>query len=230
MDFLRRLLRIFVSHKIVSLTLLLVALGGTFYARRVADQTRGSLSEPLARGSIVDSVYGIGTVMALRSYQIRSGVTSTIFDLYVNEGANVAKGAKLVNVDGHVYVAPFAGTVTDVPYKSGENVFASQSVLTIVDLRDRYVIVSLEQQAALRVRAGQAAKLSFDTRREHAYEGRVESVYSNDAGFLARISVRGLPDDVLPGMTADVAIAIRESAPTHCSRRSPPSKKAGPSG
>jgi hypothetical protein len=80
----------------------------------------------------------------------------------------------------------------------------------VTDLADRYLVVSLEQQGALRVRAGQKAKLSFDSLRDQSYEGAVQSVYSYNGNFLARIDVSALPSEVLPDMTADVAIVIRE--------------------
>jgi multidrug efflux pump subunit AcrA (membrane-fusion protein) len=46
--------------------------------------------------------------------------------------------------------------------------------------------------------------------REVSYEGTVQSVYSNENNFLVRIGVTNLPTQLLPGMTADVAISIGE--------------------
>jgi multidrug resistance efflux pump len=168
------------------------------------------LSEPLRQGAIIESVYGIGTVLANRSFQIKPGVISTIDTFYVKEGDTVKKDAPLAKIDKVIYRAPFAGTVTYLPFKEGENVFAQVPVLTLVDLKDRYLVVSLEQQGALRIHAGQAATMSFDTIRQQSYPGVVQSVYSNGSNFLARIDVSTLPAVVLPGMTADVAIQIRK--------------------
>ncbi|MFL6647971.1 MAG: hypothetical protein ACJ8KO_08410, partial [Sulfurifustaceae bacterium] len=39
--------------------------------------------ERIGRGPIIESVYGVGTVMATRSFQIEWGVASTIRALYV---------------------------------------------------------------------------------------------------------------------------------------------------
>jgi macrolide-specific efflux system membrane fusion protein len=208
MNTLRSLLRWISLHRFLSASALLVLAAGTVYVRGVVANSRGVLSEPVERGPIVESVYGIGTVMALHSYQIKSGVTSTIDEIYIKEGAAVRKGERLIKIDDVLYRAPFDGTVTSLPFQAGENIFANTSVLTIVDLRERYVVVSLEQQGALRVKRGLVAHLSFDSQRDKGYAGVVESVYSNETGFLARIEVAGLPDNVLPGMTCDVAIAI----------------------
>ena len=106
----------------------------------------GTLSEPLTPTSIVQSVYGIGTVTATHSFQLKLGVTGSVVDLYVKEGDSVKKGERLVNIDQVVYRAPFAGTVTSLPYKIGENVFAQLPILSLVNLLDRYLVVSLEQQ------------------------------------------------------------------------------------
>jgi multidrug efflux pump subunit AcrA (membrane-fusion protein) len=146
--------------------------------------------------------------MANKSYQLKVGVVSTIEELYVREGDTVKKGAKLAKIDSIIYRAPFQGTVTNLPYKIKENVFSNVPILTIVNLADRYLIISLEQQGALRVKQGQTVKMSFDTIREQNYDGVVQSVYSHEGNFLARIDLSNLPLRILPGMTADVAIAI----------------------
>src|SRR5690606_36202808 len=90
------------------------------------------------------------------------------------------------------------------------SVFPNSEILTITNLNDRYMVVSMEQQGALRVRRGQYARLSFDSIREKTFQGIVESIYSQGNDFLARINLENLPYNILPGMTADVAIAIKE--------------------
>ena len=178
-------------------------------SRAVAE---AGLSEPLKKGLIQESVYGIGTVTANRSYQMKTGVTSTVLKLFVREGDEVKKGARLVELDGiGVLTAPFDGTVTSLSFKVGETVFSQSVVMTVTNLSDRYLVVSLEQQAALRVARGMPVRLSIDSLRDQRFTGTVESVYSNGTDFLARIGASDLPARVLPGMTADVAISIREN-------------------
>jgi multidrug efflux pump subunit AcrA (membrane-fusion protein) len=177
---------------------------------RATRQPGNMLSEPIQKGAIVESVYGIGTVTATRSFQLKLGVTGTIRRLFVKEGDQVRRHQTLVDLDGVPFNAPFDGTITLLPFKVGETVFPQSVVLSIVDLQDRYVLVTLEQQAALRVRRGQKAKLSFDSLREESYDGLVEAIYSSDNNFFVRIGIAGLPSQILPGMTADVAIGISE--------------------
>jgi membrane fusion protein, macrolide-specific efflux system len=172
--------------------------------------TSGSqLSAPIQRGTINQSVYGIGTVTSGQSFLLKTGVTSTLRKLYVKEGEEVRRGQRLVSLDGPVvFTAPFNGTITALPMKEGETVFPQTVILNLVDLLDRYVIVSLEQRAAIRVRRRQTAKLSFENLRDQSYSGTVASVYSNEGNFLVRIDVPNLPPQILPGMTADVAVII----------------------
>ncbi len=166
-------------------------------------------SEPLRKGPVIESVYGIGTVTATRSFQLKFGVTSTVRKIFVREGDPVRKGQWLVETDNELrQSAPFSGTVTFLPVKVGETVFPQSVILSLVDLADRYIVVSLEQRAALRVRQGQKARVSFDSMRGETYDGIVEAVYSNENNFLVRIGISGIPSQILPGMTADVGIAV----------------------
>ena len=188
----------------------LVLLGLVIFTRLVVSRSQGALSDPIKRGTIVDATYGIGTVTATRSYSVRPGVISTITDLYVKEGEFVHKGKRLANIDQVIYSSPFDGVVNYLPFKQGENIFTQLPVVVVTDLSNRYLVVSLEQQGALRVSGGQKAKISFDSLRSQTFDGVVASVYSYNNNFLARIDVSSLPTAILPDMTADVAIVIRE--------------------
>lgn len=200
------------NHRIAS-TLILIMVLAVFITAVIKTNNTDNvlLSSPLKKGSIIESVYGIGTVTAVKTYQIRSGVTSTVIKLLVREGDKVKKGDKLIIMDpSTVFSAPFDGTITFLPVKVGENVFPQAVLMSVVDLSDRYLVVTLEQQGALRVRQGQKAKLSFDSLRSERFDGVVESIYSHDNNFLVRIKTSNLPEQILPGMTVDVAIGISE--------------------
>jgi membrane fusion protein, macrolide-specific efflux system len=198
------------EHKIVTAAVAVFVVVAVILAIRSIQSRNERLTEPLKKGSIIESVYGIGTVSPNRRFDLKVGVTSTIRRLYVQEGDQVKRAQPLVQLDDVIFNAPFAGTITSLPFKVGETVFAATPVLSVVDLRDRYLVVSLEQRGALRVRPGQKARISFDSMRGEAYGGEVESVYSHDNNFLVRIDVSSLPPQILPGMTADVAVAIAE--------------------
>ena len=164
----------------------------------------------LIQGTIIEGVYGIGTVMANKSYELKPGVISMLQDVYVKEGDSVTKNQPLVNLDGIIHRAPFAGVINSFPYKKGDTAFVQNKVLSLVDYSDRYLSVSLEQQGAIRIKKGQTAKINFDSIRNETFEGIVESIYSQDQSFLARINISHLPPFIIPGMTGDVGINIKE--------------------
>ncbi len=192
----------------MSLLALISILAITIFIRVQLANGRGKESGPLALGTVVQSVYGIGNVTANNSFQLTPGVTGTVSFLFVKEGDFVKRGEKLLKLDSVTYRAPFDGTITSLPNKPGENVFNAVSVLTLVDMVSRYIVVSLEQQGALRIQKGQQAILNFDSMRGTIYHGEVTSVYSNPSGYLARIDLAELPKKILPFMTADVAITL----------------------
>jgi multidrug efflux pump subunit AcrA (membrane-fusion protein) len=161
------------------------------------------------RGSIVESVYGIGTVTANHTYVLRIAVAAEIARLYVREGDIVKKGSPLLMVTGiPPFTAPFEGTITALPFAEGEIVFPQIPLLTLIDVRDRYVSVTLEQEAALRVRKGQRVRLSFESLRGIRLNGTLRTIFPRQGQFIINIDVPELPPEVLPGMTADVAIEV----------------------
>ncbi|HET9843907.1 MAG TPA: efflux RND transporter periplasmic adaptor subunit [Gammaproteobacteria bacterium] len=189
---------------------LLAAFGVIAFKKQWDTSQSYTLSKPIKRGNIIESVYGIGTVKANRKFELTSGITTTIKKLYVKEGDYINRGDKLVELQDATFIAPFSGTITWLPFKEGEAIFAQSNILDLVDLNDRYLVVSLEQRGALKVRPQQKAKINFDGMREKTFEGLVQSVYSSGNDFLVRIQVKNLPPQVLPGMTGDVAIGIKE--------------------
>lgn len=162
----------------------------------------------LQRGDMVEAVYGIGTLFSSQTYQLKVAVPATVTQVLVKEGDFIAKGRELIVLDSPV-LAPFSGTVTQVNYQLGETVSPQTPVLTLTDLSQRYMKVSLDQDAAIFVKPGQQVKLSFENVRDHVFKGRVRSVFSHEQQFLVFVDVEGLPPALLPGMTADVAIEIK---------------------
>ncbi|MSR88291.1 MAG: HlyD family efflux transporter periplasmic adaptor subunit [Candidatus Margulisbacteria bacterium] len=159
------------------------------------------------KGSIVQAVYGLGTVTARRSYTLKAGVVDSVTKLYVTEGQAVKKGQALLKTETE-FQAPFSGTITSLPYKLGEVIFPQNPILTLTDLSDMYIVVSLEQEAALLVRKGQKVIVSFETIRNVRFTGHVSTLLSNENQFLVRVEGLKFPPNILPGMTGDVAIEI----------------------
>ncbi|HET9869519.1 MAG TPA: efflux RND transporter periplasmic adaptor subunit [bacterium] len=164
-------------------------------------------------GPVVQAVYGIGTATARHTFDLKLGVADTLEKLYAREGDAVPKGARLVALaDLPPVRAPFAGVVTSLPFKEGETLFPQVPVLTLTDLKDPYIVVSLEQEGALRVRRGQPAVVSFETLRDDRLAGTVSAIYPQDGQFLVNIEVPHMPEGALVGMTTDVAIRVEDRA------------------
>ena len=143
------------------------------------------------------------------------GVLDTAQEVFVKEGDLVERGQALIRFsDSAIMRAPFKGTVTMVSADPGETVSPQVPVVRLEDLRDKYIEVSIEQHGALRVSEKQEAKVLFESLRGEELKGQVMALFPRNDEFLAHISVEGLKENVLPGMTADVAIVVgrREQA------------------
>lgn len=159
-------------------------------------------------GPIVEAIYGLGKVKTDRVYEVKLGVIKIVKRIYVREGMNVKRGDRLVSFDNDlVFTAPFSGTVTLVAFHENQSVFPQQPVVRVEDLNTKYIEVSLEQQGALRVRPGLPVRVVFESIRGEVLNGKVSAIFSRNEEFLAHIDVP-LADNILPGMTADVAIEV----------------------
>lgn len=158
------------------------------------------------RGPVVMAVYALGTVASENVFNFKAGMTAQISQVYVREGDQVQKGQQLLSLDsGAMISAPFRGTITRIAFQRGEIVMPGILVLTLLDLEHKYISVALDQESAVRVKAGQPVQVSFESDRSRVFSGKVERLYPQAGQFLARIRC-DLPADILPDMTADLAI------------------------
>ncbi|MGE3973190.1 MAG: efflux RND transporter periplasmic adaptor subunit [Bdellovibrionales bacterium] len=160
------------------------------------------------QGDVVESIYGLGTVTADKLYRVRAGIMLTVQKLFVREGDLVKPGEPLVQLDENVMRSTIEGTVTSIAYKEGELVTPQVAIVTVTNLENLFLEISLEQQSILRVKKGQNVQVSFESLRNEKFEGTVSSVYPRDSQFIVRIELKIWPPSVLPGMTADVAILV----------------------
>lgn len=164
------------------------------------------------RGDIVESIYGLGTVVSDTVYRARIGVNLTVKKLFVKEGDAVMAGASLVQLDETLIRSPISGTVSEVQFKTGEMAPAQATLVTVVNLQSLYLEVSLEQQSVLRVRKGQEVAVAFENIRNQKLSGKVSSVFSRQNQFIVKIEIPSWPPGVLPGMTADTAILVGKTS------------------
>lgn len=165
--------------------------------------------EPVTHQDVQKAVYGLATVMASDKYHLYSGVARQVENVDVSSGQTVKKGTPLVHYhDGLVIRAPFDGIVTYVKANAGEVYTTSTQILTLVNTDRLYLQISLDQDAILHIKDGMTIKMAFDTLSDQTFHGHVDSRYSNEQQFYARVNQidPALPESVLPGMTGNVAI------------------------
>lgn len=168
-------------------------------------------------GPITESVYAISTVKSESNFTLRIGVLSNIDKLYVAEGDEVNPGQKLLTIDGGTsFYSPHSGIVTEIPFGLKETIAPQTPIIKIVDLKNLYLEASIEQVAALKINKGMRVVISLDDYRNKIFEGSVKSVLPREQDFVIQVEVKNLPQNILPGMSADLSIEIskKENAVT----------------
>jgi multidrug efflux pump subunit AcrA (membrane-fusion protein) len=162
-------------------------------------------------GPIASAIYGLGTVTSDKIYNLKVGVTTSVKEVFVKEGDDVQAGQPLIQfVNLPLVRAAFAGTVTSLPLHVNETAYPQTEALTLMDLKDCYILVALEQEAGIKVRKGQKVKISFSGLPDQVFEGIVNSVYPKDQEVYVKITSNQLPPTILPEMSADVSIILNE--------------------
>ncbi|MCB1168749.1 MAG: efflux RND transporter periplasmic adaptor subunit [Leptospiraceae bacterium] len=166
------------------------------------------------RGPIVEAVYGLGTVTPRRTFTAKLGVAGRIESISARPGDTVEKGNPLIRTDSIQFRAPFAGTVTNLFFEENEIVMPGSPIITIKTMHDHHIELLMDQESVLRIRPGLKAELSFETLRNRKIQGVVSRVYSSGGEFVVEVESDEMPEEVLPDMTADVAIEVarRENA------------------
>lgn len=170
------------------------------------ETTQKAISAP-----VIESIYALGTVKSDKSANIRLGMSSVISKFYVKEGDEVTAGSPLLATDSGVIIrSPISGVVSAKNYNENEIVPSGQVVLSVTDNKNLYVKVSLDQESIISVKKGMKSIISFENYREAKIEGLVNAVYESGGEFVVKIIPQNMPDVILPEMTCDVAIIVRE--------------------
>ena len=110
--------------------------------------------------------------------------------------------------------APFAGTITEVRSKEGDQVSLGTITFRVDDLSHLLVDLEVPEVDINRVEVGQEATLSFDAILGKEYTGEVTEVArvgtegQNVVNFTVTIELLDVDEDVKPGMTAAVNIIV----------------------
>jgi multidrug efflux pump subunit AcrA (membrane-fusion protein) len=194
---------------VISFMILIIILAGIALA--IHHQTKNKWVA-VKQAAIVNAAYGLGTVESQNVFTLTAGITNYIKKIYVNAGDHVSKGSKLLMYhDGQIVTAPFDGVISSKPTYANEITNPQSVLLTLTDLNDRYFLVSMDQDSILRIENAKKAIINFEALPNKKYYGAVESTYSNNANFYVRIKPDYLPPNILPGMTADIAIIVSKS-------------------
>lgn len=162
-------------------------------------------------GPVVESVYAIGSVKSHDVYNLKVGVLSSVRKFYVNEGDQVKEGDKLLTLDSGVTLKSLiSGVVTTIPVNLGETISAQQTILSVINLEKLYLEASLEQNGALKIKKGQKVLISFESFRSQSFTGVVENIIPREGEFVVQVTVSNLPENILPGMNADLSIEINK--------------------
>jgi membrane fusion protein, macrolide-specific efflux system len=160
------------------------------------------------RGDVVESIYGLGSVVSEQSYAQRIATPLTVKNVFVREGDQISAGDRIMQGDDVVFKSPIAGTVSLINFKVGELATSQSALFQVINLSRLYLEVGLEQQYVMRVKPAQKVVVLFESLRNQRLVGKVTSVYPRDNQFVVHIDLETWPEGVLPGMTADVAIEV----------------------
>ncbi len=191
--------------KVVAIVVVIALIVGAVFL--VLHHKEKPIWKSVKQAPVVSAIYGLGTVEANRSFNLASGVTNYIRKFYVDLGESVKKNQVLVSyLDGHSVRSPFDGVVTAKMSNVNEVISPQTNVLTVTDLSDPYLLVSLDQDSLLKLDNVKQVRINFEALPNDVFTGTVTAIYSHDSNFYIRIAPKGLSKKILPGMTADVAL------------------------
>ncbi len=112
--------------------------------------------------------------------------------------------------------APFAGTVTDVRSKVGDQVSMTTTGFRIDDLSHLYADIDVTEVDINRVKIGQDVTLTFDAIPDKTYNGIVTEVgavgtsVQGVVNFTVTVEITDGDENVKPGMTSAVNIVVNQ--------------------
>ncbi|HON41677.1 MAG TPA: HlyD family efflux transporter periplasmic adaptor subunit [Bacillota bacterium] len=194
---------------------------------RLPAATAGLATTSVDQGDVNEYVSCTGSLMPIRMQVMASDASGGVTRVYVKEGARVARGAALCEVqrssafdfssqsDKTRLTAPFDGVVSSVTVQAGGYVGAGQPAVTIMDTSSYFASAEIDEIDLARVEPGMAAIMSFDALPDVELPGKVEWIgvaALPRAGMVVipiRVSIDGSHDLLKPGLTTNVRILSR---------------------
>jgi HlyD family secretion protein len=131
-------------------------------------------------------------------------------------GAQARVAAAQATLEQAYIVAPFAGTITNVESKPGDQVNAGTPAFRLDDLSHLWVDVEVSEVDINQVQEGQPATLTFDAILAKEYSGEVVEVspvgttQQGVVNFNVTVELTDADEDVRPGMTSAVEIVVSQ--------------------
>jgi multidrug efflux pump subunit AcrA (membrane-fusion protein) len=179
-----------------------------------------------------NSVYGLAiylntlwTAYQDAGQQLSSAVT-TVYELKRSPNpddlaaAQARLQAALTTANSYMLTAPFAGTITSVDLKPGDQVTLGSAAFRLDNLDRLLVDVQVSEVDINTIKVGQPAELSFDAILNQQYQGVVNQVaVVGDAiqgvvQFNVTVELTNADENVKPGMTAAVNIIVDQITDT----------------
>jgi len=130
--------------------------------------------------------------------------------------AEARLAAAQATVDLKQIAAPFAGTITEVLAKPGDQVSPGTIAFRLDDLSRLLVDVQVSEVDINSIRQGQEVALTFDAIPAKEYHGLVDQVAAvgtpvqGVVDFTVTVALSDADEDVKPGMTAAVNVAVQQ--------------------
>lgn len=175
-----------------------------------------------------NSVYGLAiylnnlwTTYQDASQQLSNAIT-TLYELerVPNPDDLAVAQARLqaaqITVDSRVLTAPFAGTITNVNLKPGDQVTPASLAFRLDNLDRLFVDVLVSEVDINSIKVGQPVELTFDAIQDQQYKGVVSQVSPvGDAiqgvvQFNVTVELTDADENVRPGMTAAVNVIVNQ--------------------
>lgn len=189
-------------------------------AQIMSDQTQISDASNSVYGLAID-LNNVWTAYQDAGQQLNKAVT-TLYELERSPNPDdlTAAQARLqaaqITVDSRSLTAPFAGTITGVDIKPGDQVTPASVAFRLDNLDRMLVDVMVSEVDINTIMVGQPVTLSFDAIQDKQYQGVVSQVapvgdvLQGVVNFDVTVELTDADQDVKPGMTAAVNIIVNQ--------------------
>jgi HlyD family secretion protein len=119
------------------------------------------------------------------------------------------------DLDAASLTAPFDGVVVEVLARPGESVGAGEALVVVSDVSQGELLATVVEEDLPLLQPGQKVELFFDAAPDATVTGVVERIVplrleDDRALYPVYIGIAEIPENILPGMTADAIISIAQ--------------------